>query len=96
MPRATAHTETVLRVARVLLGLVAPLVELQGLTLVGLSVTNFDDRGAMQLVLPFDSHSGDALDATLDEVRERFGTTAVTRAVLLGRDQGFSVPMLPD
>ena len=50
----------------------------------------------MQLVLPFDSHSGDALDAALDDVRERFGTAAVTRAVLLGRDQGFSVPMLPD
>jgi DNA polymerase-4 len=96
MPRATAHTETVLRVARVLLGSVAPLVEQQGLTLVGLSVTNFDARGAVQLVLPFDSHSGDALDAALDDVRERFGTAAVTRAVLLGRDQGFSVPMLPD
>ena len=50
----------------------------------------------MQLVLPFDSHSGGALDAALDDVRERFGTAAVTRAVLLGRDQGFSVPMLPD
>ena len=96
MPRATAHTETVLRVARVLLGSIAPLVEQQGLTLVGLSVTNFDAKGAVQLVLPFDSHSGDALDAALDDVRERFGTAAVTRAVLLGRDQGFSVPMLPD
>ncbi len=50
----------------------------------------------MQLALPFDAHSGDALDAALDDVRERFGTAAVTRAVLLGRDQGFSVPMLPD
>jgi DNA polymerase-4 len=83
-------------VARVLLGSIAPLVERQGLTLVGLSVTNFDAKGAVQLVLPFDSDSGDALDAALDEVRERFGTAAVTRAVLLGRDQGFSVPMLPD
>jgi DNA polymerase-4 len=96
LPRATAHTETVLRVARVLLAAVAPLVEHQGLTLVGLSVTNFDDRGAVQLVLPFDAHSGGALDTALDDVRERFGTAAVTRAVLLGRDQGFSVPMLPD
>ena len=37
-----------------------------------------------------------SLDATLDELRDRFGSTAVTRAVLLGRDQGISVPLLPD
>ncbi len=37
-----------------------------------------------------------SLDATLDALRDRFGSTAVTRAVLLGRDQGVSVPLLPD
>jgi 2,3-bisphosphoglycerate-independent phosphoglycerate mutase len=37
-----------------------------------------------------------ALDAALDEVRDRFGTAAVTRAVLLGRDSGFAMPLLPD
>ncbi|MEZ0292143.1 MAG: hypothetical protein ACAH82_06355, partial [Solirubrobacteraceae bacterium] len=37
-----------------------------------------------------------SLDATLDALRDRFGSTAVTRAVLLGRDQGISVPLLPD
>ena len=37
-----------------------------------------------------------ALDAALDDVRERFGSTAVTRAVLLGRDTGLVVPLLPD
>ena len=36
------------------------------------------------------------LDAAIDDVRARFGSTAVTRAVLLGRDLGVSVPMLPD
>ena len=49
----------------------------------------------MQLSLPFDGH-GRALDNALDEVRDRFGSAAVTRAVLLGRDLGPSVPMLPD
>jgi DNA polymerase-4 len=29
-------------------------------------------------------------------VRDRFGSAAVTRAVLLGRDPGVSMPMLPD
>ena len=37
-----------------------------------------------------------SLDATLDALRDRFGSSAVTRAVLLGRDQGVSVPLLPD
>jgi DNA polymerase-4 len=72
------------------------MIERQGLTLVGVAVANLDDDSAIQLVLPFDRHSGDALDSALDEVRDRFGPTAVTRAVLLGRDQGLTVPMLPD
>jgi len=29
-------------------------------------------------------------------VRERYGSNAIMRAVLLGRDQGLSVPLLPD
>ena len=31
-----------------------------------------------------------------DAVRERFGSKAITRAVLLGRQDGFSPPLLPD
>ncbi|MFD1811148.1 DNA polymerase IV [Rhodococcus gannanensis] len=37
-----------------------------------------------------------ALDAALDSVRDRFGSVAVTRAAMLGRDRGVSVPILPD
>jgi DNA polymerase-4 len=96
MPRPTAHTETILATARWLLAAAMPEVERRGLTLVGVAVANLEDDDAPQLVLPFDSHSGAALDAALDEVRRRFGSTAVTRAVLLGRDQGLVVPMLPD
>ena len=72
------------------------MIERQGLTLIGVAVGNLDDDGAIQLALPFDGHSAGALDAALDDVRERFGSAAVTRAVLLGRDQGLSVPLLPD
>jgi DNA polymerase-4 len=96
MPRATAHTETILAVARVLLASAAPLIRSQGLTLVGLSVGNLDDDGFVQLTLPFHRGSGGALDAALDDVREKFGSSAVTRAVLLGRSTGMTVPMLPD
>ena len=96
LPRATAQTAAILATTRVLLSTATAMIECQGLTLVGVAVGNLDDGGAVQLTLPFDGRSGGALDAALDDVRERFGSSAVTRAVLLGRDQGLTVPMLPD
>jgi DNA polymerase-4 len=96
LPRPTAHTDTILTTARGLVEAAEPLVVSKGLTLVGIAIANLDDDDAIQLELPFDRQSGTALDAALDNVRDRFGTGAVTRAVLLGRDQGLSVPMLPD
>ena len=57
---------------------------------------DLDDDDAVQLALPFQGADGTALDHALDDVRERFGTGAVSRAVLPGRDEGWSVPMLPD
>jgi DNA polymerase-4 len=95
LAQATAHTETILVAARALLTMAMPMIEREGLTLVGVAVCNLDDSGAVQLTLPLDRH-GVALDDVLDDVRTRFGSAAVTRAVLLGRDQGLSVPMLPD
>ena len=94
LPRATAQTQVILVTARELLTTAMPLIRRQGLTLVGVTVANLDDGGADQLELPFERQS--ALDAALDEVRERFGSDAVIRAVLLGRSQRPSVPMLPD
>ena len=96
LPHATSHTQTVLDTARALLATAMPMIERQGLTLVGVAVGNLDNDDAVQLTLPLDRHSGSALDAALDEIRVRFGTGAITRAVLLGRDQGLTVPMLPD
>jgi DNA polymerase-4 len=96
LPHATAHTETILATARWLLMTAMPVIERQGITLVGVAVGNLEGDGAVQLTLPLDRHSGGALDAALDSVRERFGGAAITRAVLLGRDQGLSVPLLPD
>jgi len=96
LPRATAQTETILETTRRLLAAAMPAIERDGVTLVGISVANLDDDRAVQLVLPLDGHDGLALDAALDEIRERFGPNAVVRAVLLGRDQGLAVPLLPD
>jgi DNA polymerase-4 len=94
--RATAHTETILATAQGLLATALPMIELQGLTLVGIAIANLDDDSAIQLELPFDRHSGLALDVAVDDLRARFGSSAVTRAVLLGKDEGLTVPMLPD
>jgi DNA polymerase IV len=96
LPRATAETQTILATVRWLLANAMPMIERRGLTLVGVAVGNLEDDRAVQLPLPFDRHSGTALDAALDEVRARFGAAAVTRAVLLGRDPGLEMPMLPD
>ena len=96
VPAPTAETAPVLAVARALLASATPLIEERGLTLIGLAVANLEDGDAVQLALPFDRSIGGALDATLDEIKERFGHAAVTRTVLLGRDTGMSMPMLPD
>jgi DNA polymerase IV len=94
--QSTAQTLPILATARGLLLAAWPMIERQGLTLVGVSVGNLDHRGAVQLALPFDRYHGSAVDAVLDDVRERFGSAAITRATLLGRDLGPSVPLLPD
>jgi DNA polymerase-4 len=96
LPWPTSHTPTILATARALLATATPMIQRQGITLVGVAVANLDDSGVIQLTLPFDRHSGPALDAALDKVRDRYGSQAITRAVLLGRDQGLSVPILPD
>jgi DNA polymerase-4 len=96
LPRATAHTQTILATARWLLAAARPEIERKGLTLVGVAVANLESSPPLQLALAFDRHGGSALDAALDEARERFGTSAVTRAVLLGRDPGLAMPLLPD
>ncbi len=96
LPQATAETRTILGAARALLAEARPVIDRKGLTLVGISVSNLDNDDAVQLVLPFDARSQRALDIALDSVRERFGSESVTRAVLLGRDPGLTVPLLPD
>jgi DNA polymerase IV len=86
---ATAATGTILVTARGLLRSALPIIERRGLTLVGVTVANLDgDGGGIQLVLPLDCPGTAAIDAVLDEVRERFGPAALTRAVLLGSGSG--------
>ncbi|HEX6654371.1 MAG TPA: DNA polymerase IV [Thermoleophilaceae bacterium] len=89
----TDRTDTVLAAARTLLAVAAPLIEQRGITLVGVALTNVEDSGPAQL--PLDDRTA-LLDSTLDELRERYGTEVITRAVLLDRDENPRLPMLPD
>lgn len=97
LPRPTALTSELLAAVRDLMSAAAPLVREKGLTLIGISIGNFEGRDVpVQLELPFDGVEVNALDSALDQVRHRFGSAALTRGVLLGRDPGLSMPTLPD
>jgi DNA polymerase-4 len=60
------------------------------------AVTNLENDCPRQLHLPFETRNGIALDVAIDDIRNRFGLGAITRAVLLGRETGLSIPLLPD
>jgi DNA polymerase IV len=93
---ATQQTQVILAAARGLLAAAVPLIEQRGITLIGIALSNLEDDAAIQLALPLERDRASPLDEAVDDIRERFGANAVTRAVLLGRDQGISVPLLPD
>jgi DNA polymerase-4 len=96
LPQPTAETARILAVARGLLASLQPVVRKRGLTLVGVAVANLDDDAPLQLPLPLDPWAGGALDATVDEIRDRYGREALRRAVLLHRGTGVEMPLLPD
>ena len=73
-----------------------PTIERRGITLIGIAVCNLENDLPRQLMLPFAVSRSAALDAALDEIRDRYGVTAMSRAALLGRDAGLVMPMLPD
>ncbi|ONI81212.1 DNA polymerase IV [Actinosynnema sp. ALI-1.44] len=96
LPHPTSSTDEILTALRVLVTKAMPVIDSAGLTLIGISVGNLDDDDSVQLMLPFDEGVHSALDTVLDTVHDKFGSSSVTRAVLLGRDPGISVPLLPE
>ncbi|MFI6260205.1 DNA polymerase IV [Micromonospora zamorensis] len=93
--KATADTTPLLAAARALLRAALTEIDRRGVTLIGVSVGNLDDN-PVQPELPFHRDPGAELDAAVDAVRDRFGSAALTRAVLLGREPRVEMPLLPD
>jgi len=97
LSRPTAATEAILLATRELVAADMPMIRERGLTLVGVTVSNLEGDGASrQLELPFDGPGSSALDAVLDDVRDRYGSDAVTRAALLGSGPDLSASLLPE
>lgn len=78
LSHATAGSEPILSVARALAREAMPEMRRRGVTMVGLTVSGLGDGAAVQLELPV-GRSSPALDKALDQVRERFGSDAVSR-----------------
>jgi DNA polymerase IV len=91
----TAQTRPILAAAQSLLVTARPLIDRQGLTLIGITITNLENDLPLQLCLPFDIDNAELLDAALDEIRTRYGPSAITRGILLGHRHQ-DVPLLPD
>lgn len=92
----TDRTAVLLSVARSLLAGALPTIEQRGITLIGISLSQLGRVDSVQPELPIEWDDGARLDTVLDSVRDRFGAASVARATQLGRDPGWSTPVLPE
>jgi DNA polymerase-4 len=90
------RTSVLLTVARGLLAAAQPEIAERGITLIGISLSQLGRTDSFQPELPIDWDDGAPLDTVLDAVRDRFGAASVARATQLGRDPGWSTPVLPE
>lgn len=94
LPQPTAGTQVILATAKDLLREALPLIAQRGITLIGVSLTNLGEAESQPQLAPY-VRAG-AVDLALDRVRDKYGSSSITRAVLLGRAEDPSVPLLPD
>ena len=92
----TDRTAVLLAVAQGLLAAAQPEIAERGITLIGVSLSQLGRADSLQPELPIDWDDGARLDTVLDAVRDRFGAASVARAAQLGRDPGWSTPLLPE
>lgn len=93
---ATGSTAAFLDAGRDLLVARRDEVRERRLTLLGFTISNLSPADAVQQALPFDDRGSPALDRAIDAVRDKYGSAAIGRATLVGRDPGMTVPLLPD
>jgi DNA polymerase-4 len=93
---ASDRTEVLLEVARELLASALPEITARGITLIGVSLSQLARADSLPLELPIDWGDTARLDTVLDAVRDRFGAASVARGTQLGRDPGWSTPVLPE
>jgi DNA polymerase IV len=93
---ATGRTAVLLSVTRGLLASAQQEIAERGITLIGVSLSQLSHPDRLQPELPIDWDEGMRLDTVLDAVRDRFGAASVGRATQLGRDPGWSTPLLPE
>ena len=92
----TDRTAVLLTLARALLAAAQPEITARGITLIGISLSQLDRAGNVAPELPIDWGDEACLDTVLDTLRGRFGADSVSRAAQLGRDRGWSSPVLPE
>lgn len=92
----TDRTAVLLTLARALLAAAQPEISAGGITLIGISLSQLDRAGNVAPELPIDWGDEARLDTVLDTLRGRFGADSVSRAAQLGRDRGWSSPVLPE
>ena len=92
----TDRTAVLLTLARTLLASAQTEISARGITLIGVSLSQLDRAERVQPELPIDWGDEARLDTVLDTLRDRYGATSVSRAAQLGRDPGWSSPILPE
>jgi DNA polymerase-4 len=85
LSRPTDNTAVVLDTARRLLAQRMPEIRARGCTLIGITLSGLDQHGA-QLLLPLEASDDGMIDAAVDAVRNKFGTSSIGPAsVAIGR-----------
>jgi len=90
------RTAVLLATARGLLVAARPEIETRGITLIGISFGQLVRGEDVPQELAIDWGESARLDTVADAVRDRFGAASLARAAQLGRDPGWSAPLLPE
>lgn len=96
LAEASDETDVIQTALRALLHAELPRIADDGITLLGISVSNLEDARAVQLALPFGGVDRRSLDSALDQVRDKFGSSSIGRTSLVRNGLRREAPRLPD